>query len=186
MEREFEEMEEDLMSGVFHGTETLWFGGSTLLLPHDEKAPRWRMESGEVRTWRPVGGQEPVDGPPPQQPGPPPHMPPMPPPLPPMPPPMPPPQMPPMSGGQPWPTPAALGLTAVSADEIGALTTRLAQLGSAGASDGVGLAKLVDAVGDASRAMHALRTAIDLSAGMPDDESFRRQLRTLQALLLLN
>jgi hypothetical protein len=33
-------------------TETLWFGGSRLLLPHSPAAPRWQLESsGEVRTW---------------------------------------------------------------------------------------------------------------------------------------
>jgi hypothetical protein len=49
---------------------------------------------------------------------------------------------------------------------------------------GVDVEELIDAIGAASRAMHALRAAIDLSVAVPDADAFRRQLKHLRALLL--
>jgi hypothetical protein len=218
VERSPDEQEEDLGSGVFHGTITLWFGGSRLLLPHDPAHPKWRLDSSQqIRVWQqahastqqqndsaemPAGnvsgtknGQYDRMLPPP----PPPSMAmpmPMPTPM-----PMPMPQSPRGSGsgrtqmrGMPppaWPAnrPDArvpLGTTAVSAHEIALLTTRLREsFGTAGieTETGVDIESLIDAIGDASRAMHALRAAIDLSVGIPDKSAFGRQLRHLRALL---
>ena len=75
-----------------------------------------------------------------------------------------------------------LSTTAVSAHEIALLTTRLTEsFGTAGIEmeTGVDIESLIDAIGDASRAMHALRAAIDMSVGIPDETAFRRQLKHL-------
>lgn len=222
VERTLQEQEEDLGSGVFHGTSTLWFGGSRLLLPHEPTHPRWKLDSSQkIRVWQSVdasvqqrsdaasaydgiaakGQYERML---------PPEMPPPPPPIQSMPPRAsliqrvpPTPHSP--TGAAPgnWPMPAMpampsapphrphvqlpIGTTAVSAHELAALTTRLKDsFGTVqiGTELDVDIERLIDAIGDASRAMHALRAAIDLSVAVPDTDAFRRQLKHLRALLL--
>ena len=217
VERTPEEQEEDLGSGVFHGTSTLWFGGSRLLLPHELTHPRWKLDSSQkIRVWQSVDASvhqrndaaSAYDGIeaegqyermlPPEMPPPPAaqSMPPKPPtthsrtgaapghsPMPAM------PAMPAMPSPPPYRPHVQLpiGTTAVSAHELAELTTRLkdsfgtAQIGS---ELGVDVEELIDAIGAASRAMHALRAAIDLSVAVPDADAFRRQLKHLRALLL--